>query len=325
MSQPASARACLLTSLFPLALALGGCDTGSSYEATPEEPSSPAPSNAAGAGSGSASAGSSSTSAGSGSALPGGGSNTPAPPTVLPTLFGTPAQSGTGTSSDRWTKSDVQRDGLSYYFMANGWGPGFESQTVTWRGTSFSVDAMEGKRGAGYEPASYPTVFCGVYSDSRSGDCGLPKALSGISSLRTGWRWNAGGNAGQYNAAYDIWLSTDGQITGHSAFLMVWLRDPPGQQPAGQRKVSGVSVTNAPGVWNIWAGAVGGKPCVSYVRAEGQDSPELEIDAMDFVRDAQTRQINLPGSTVLSVAVGFEIWSGPIAGLKTDDFYVRVE
>ena len=303
-------RGHLLPVLGGLALgtALLGCDSGSSYEGD----GAPEPSTNATAGSGSG----------------GGGStpiDSPAPSTVLPSLFGTPVQSGDGSSADRWTKSDVKRDDLNYYFMANGWGPGFESQAVSWSGTSFSVDSMQGKRGDGYEPASYPTVFCGTYSDSQSGACGLPKALADITSLRTGWRWSANGNAGQYNAAYDIWLSNSADISGHSAFLMVWLRDPPGQQPAGSRKLPGVSVTNAPGSWNIWSGAVGGKPCISYVRNEGQDSPELEIDVMDFVRDAAARQITLPGSTVLSVAVGFEIWNGPIDKLTTDDFYVQVE
>jgi hypothetical protein len=256
---------------------------------------------------------------------PSGSNEGAAPATVLPSLFGTPVQTGQGSSSDRWNKTDVQRDDLSYYFMANGWGPGFQAQTVSWDGTSFTVDSMQGVRGAGYEPASYPTVFCGVYSDSQSGACGLPKALADIHSLRTGWRWSANGNAGQYNAAYDIWLSSNGDISGHSAFLMVWLRDPPGQQPAGSKKLSAVSVTNAPGSWTIWSGTVGGKPCVSYVRTEGKDSPELEIDVMDFVRDAAARQITLPGSTVLSVAVGFEIWNGPITALESNDFYVHVD
>ncbi len=291
-----------------LALSVVGCDSGSSYEELMADGDpNPAPSATAGSGS----VGTPST--------PG----TPPPSTVLPTLFGAPSQSGQGSSSDRWTKADVKRDDVSYYFMANGWGPKFESQSVSWLGTSFSVESMQGKRGDGYEPASYPTVFCGVYSDSRSGQCGLPKAVSQLQSLRTGWRWNAGGNAGQYNAAYDIWLSNNGDISGHSSFLMVWLRDPPGQQPAGQRRVNSASVTNAPGMWNIWVGAVGGKPCISYVRAEGQDSPELEIDAMDFIRDAAARDIDVPGSTVLSVAVGFEIWNGPVAGLKSEDFYVQ--
>lgn len=287
-----------------LACALAGCDSGGSFQ--DEEAAEPGTTPTAGTGSGS-------------------NGGTSAPSTVLPTLFGTPAQSGEGTSSDRWTKSDVTRDNLKYFFMANGWGPGFESQTVSWSGTSFSVDSMLGMRGPKFEPASYPTVFCGTYSDSQSGACGLPKPLAEIQSLRTGWRWNANGNTGQYNAAYDIWLSNSGDISGHSAFLMVWLRDPPGQQPAGSRAAGAVDVSNAPGKWNIWSGNVGGKPCVSYVRNEGQDSPELEIDVMDFVRDAATRKIALPGTTVLSVAVGFEIWAGPIDRLESKDFYVQVQ
>lgn len=249
----------------------------------------------------------------------------PPPATVLPSLFGTPTQSVSGTTSERYTKSDVKRNDVNYYFMANGWGPGYESQTVSWNGTSFTVDSMQGKRGDNYEPATYPTVFCGVYSDSRSGECGLPKAIASIQSLRTGWRWTANGNASSYNAAYDIWLSNTDGIAGHSAFLMVWLRDPQGAQPAGSIKFTSAEVDHAPGPWNIWVGTVGGKPCISYARAEGEDSPALEIDVMDFVRDAGKRQITLPGSTILSVAVGFEIWSGPVQNLQSNDFYVQVQ
>ena len=276
-----------------------GCDNGSSYEGPMGEDPGTDPSTAP--------------------------DMTPPPGSVLPSLFGTPQQVGTGSSSDRWHKTEVQRDGLSYLFMANGWGPNFESQSVSWNGTSFTVDSMQGQQGAGYEPASYPTMFCGTYSDSQSGACGLPKALSDLTSLRTGWRWSANGNTGEYNAAYDIWLSNSSDISGHSSFLMIWLRDPKGQQPAGQKRVNGISVANAPGTWNIWAGQAGNKPIVNYVRLEGQDSAELEVDVMDFVRDAETRQLTLPGSTVLSVAVGFEIWEGPITGLQSQDFYVQVE
>lgn len=247
------------------------------------------------------------------------------PSTVLPSLFGTPTQTGSGTTTEQYTKSDVKRNDSNYYFMANGWGPGFQSQSVTWNGTSFNIESMQGMRGDNYEPASYPTVFCGVYSDSRSGECGLPKAMADIHSLRTGWRWSANGNGGTFNAAYDIWLSSSTSLNGFTGFLMVWLRDPPGAQPAGSRKFSDVGVTNAPGTWNVWVGTVQDKPCISYVRSEGRDSPALEIDVMDFVRDTQARKITLPGTTVLSVAVGFEIWSGPIQNLASDDFYVQVQ
>ncbi|HYP74620.1 MAG TPA: hypothetical protein VER12_01620 [Polyangiaceae bacterium] len=249
----------------------------------------------------------------------------PPPATVLPSLFGAPVQSGSGTTSEQYTKSDVKRNDVNYFFMANGWGPKFQSQTITWNGTSFTVDNMQGARGDNYEPATYPTVFCGMYSDSRSGECGLPRSIASIQSLRTGWRWSANGNTGSYNAAYDIWLSTTSDMTGFSAYLMVWLRDPSGAQPAGMRKFSAVEVKNAPGPWNIWAGTVNNKPIVNYVRAEGYDSPALEMDVMDFVRDAAARKLDLPGSTILSVAVGFEIWSGPITNLQSNDFYVQVQ
>ncbi len=232
---------------------------------------------------------------------------------------------GMGRSTDRYAKTAVRRNGVDYYFLANGWGPNFTSHTVSWTGTSFTVEAMQGSRGNNYEPASYPTMFCGAYSTDRSGACGLPKAIGAISSLRTGWRWKANGNTGQYNAAYDIWLSNTDAIGGHSAFLMVWLRDPPGQQPAGAIKANNLTVANVPGAWNLWAGTVSGKPCISYVRAEGQDSPELEFNVMDFVRDVPTRGVAMPGTTVLSVAVGFEIWQGPVTNLVSEDFYVSVQ
>jgi hypothetical protein len=214
---------------------------------------------------------------------------------------------------------------VNYYFMANGWGPGFGSQSVSWNGTAFTVTSMQGNEGPMWEPASYPTMFCGSYSDSSSGACGLPKALNEISSLRTGWRWKPNGNSGEYNAAYDIWLSSSTAVSGHSAFLMVWLREPPGQQPAGSRKTQGITVANVPGAWDVWDGNVGGKRCISYVRPEGQDTLELEFDVMDFVRDVPTRSLSLPGTHVLSVAVGFEIWNGPISNLVSEDFYVDVK
>lgn len=264
-----------------------------------------------------------SSSGGSGNAANGGSVSSGSPPG-----FGTPTYEGMGSSADRYAKANVRRNGVDYEFMANGWGPKFQSQTVSWHGTSFSVDMMQGDQGPNYEPSTYPTMFCGLYSTESSIGCGLPKAISSIRSLYTGWRWNANGNSGQYNAAWDIWLSTSDQISGHSSFLMVWLRDPPGQQPAGSVKADNVQVPNVPGTWRLWYGSVGGKPYVAYARAEGQDQSELEFDVMNFWRDATSRSsagISLPGSYILSVAVGFEIWKGPVTSLETEDFYIDVK
>jgi hypothetical protein len=153
-------------------------------------------------------------------------------------------------------------------------------------------------------------------------DCGLPRARDEITTLRTGWRWVANGNTGEYNAAYDIWLGNGTSLQG---YLMVWLRDPPSFQPAGMANSEhqGVVVENVPGVWNVWNGTVNGLPIINWVRAEGSDSSEIEFDVMDLIRDAQARGLSLPGTHINAVAVGFEIWEGPISGLETVDFYVE--
>ena len=239
--------------------------------------------------------------------------------------LGMATMGGTGSTTQRYHKTDVTRDGKNYFLMANGWGPGFQSQSLSWNGTSFTVQSLQGSQGPNYEPASYPTVFCGVYSDARSRECGLPAALDTMSSLRTGWSWRDNGNDGEYNAAYDIWLGTGTDRSTFSGYLMVWYREPRGQQPAGSLTTPNVSVANVPGSWNIWQGQVGGKPIINWVRAEGADTPSMEFDILDFVRDAQTRGFTVPGSHVLSVAVGFEIWNGPITNLESVDFYVDVK
>lgn len=257
--------------------------------------------------------------------------STGAPPTppggAVDARFGNPIMGGSGETNNRWQKADITRDGQNYYLMANGWGPNFTSQTIAWDGTSFTVKELQGSQGDNYEPATYPTVFCGVYSDSASKACGLPAALDTINSLKTGWSWKpaADGSNGEYNAAYDIWLGSGPSRSNFTGFFMVWLREPPGQQPAGSLQEQSVSVPNVPGVWDIWTGQVNGAPIINYVRAEGADTLSLEFDALDFIDHAQANGYEIPGTHVLSVAVGFEIWNGPVTDLVSHDFYVHVE
>jgi hypothetical protein len=230
---------------------------------------------------------------------------------------------GEGRSEEQYFTALVSRNEVPYVFITNGWGPGFDAHVNSWLGTSFVVETMTGSAGSMGQPASYPTVFCGRYSVAETGDCGLPAARASLTSLRTGWRWKSNGNdAGQYNAAYDIWLGTE---TMFQTYFMVWLRDPTNFQPAGDpTEHNGITVANVPGVWNIVAGTVNSRPIVNYVRAEGMDSTELEFDVLDFIADAETRGYSIP-THVRAVAVGFEIWEGPIAGLTSEDFYVEVE
>jgi len=241
--------------------------------------------------------------------------------------FGTPNQVGSGSTTDRYHKTSVSRNGVNYFFMANGWGTNWQSHSLTWNGTAFTVVSLNGSQGSDYSPAGYPTMFCGHYSDSRSQQCGLPAAIGSITSLWTGWRWSPGStpDTAQYNAAYDVWLSNSADVSGHSSFLMVWLRDPPGQQPAGANNHV-VNVDGVPGTWDVWTGSVNGKPIVNYVpRANADDIYAIEFDVMRFINHAATEGYNLPGSHIISVAVGFEIWTGPGSNLVSEDFYVAVQ
>ncbi len=231
-------------------------------------------------------------------------------------------KSGQGSTTDRYAQADVTRNGGGYMFIANGWGTVWDSHSISWDSTAFTVASLNGSQGANYSPAGYPTMFCGLYSQKQSfGSCGLPALLTTLESVRTGWRWAAAASGTQYNAAFDIWLGNSGNL---SSYLMVWLRDPPGQQPAGAAVASGATVAGLPGTWNIWTGQVNGKPIVNYVQPEAQDLHELEFDVLALIADAKGRGYNLPGAQLLSVAVGFEVWNGPITNLKSEDFYVDV-
>jgi hypothetical protein len=239
-----------------------------------------------------------------------------------PSMLGSALYQGAGETTDRYAESDIYRNGVGYKFIANGWGSGWQSHDISYNGTSFTVKSLNGSQGADYSPAGYPSMFCGLYSMKQSaGTCGLPAAITSLTQVKTGWRWASNGNNGQYNAAWDIWL---GNGTTLSAYLMVWLRDPPGQQPAGAAALAGATVTGLPGTWTIWKGAVDGRPIVNYVTAEGQDRSELEFNVLDVYHDAMTRGYALPGDHILAVAVGYEIWNGPVANIATDDFYVDV-
>ena len=240
--------------------------------------------------------------------------------------LGKGAYQGTGNSNAQYEEQTVYRNGVGYKFIANGWGSGWQNHQISWNGTSFKVLSLNGSVGANYSPAGYPTMFCGLYTTppkQSEGGCGLPKAITGLTSVKTGWRWKSNGSGGTYNAAWDIWLGNGSSL---SSYLMVWLRDPPGQQPAGSASTSGATVPGVPGSWNIWTGTVNGHPIVNYVQAEGSDLGELEFDVMDVYRDATAkRKLNLPGNDLMAVAIGFEVWNGPITNLVTDDFYVTVK
>jgi hypothetical protein len=247
-------------------------------------------------------------------------------PTAGAPGFGAPTQAMMGTSTAKYFGANVTRDGVGYRFITNWWGQGWTAANVSYNGTGFTVASATGTSTPDGTPIGYPTTYCGRYSETMAGgNCGLPAAYSTIDKLWTGWKWSSA-DTGQYNAAWDIWLGT---ATAFQSYLMVWLRDPPGRQPAGASTVNNVTVANVPGTWNIRYGTVNSRPIVNYVRVEGQDACEFEFNVMDFVTDAQARSattsgLTLPGDTVRAIAVGFEFWTGPFTNVASEDFYIKL-
>ncbi len=235
---------------------------------------------------------------------------------------------GEGNTQERYLDADVTRDDTNYMMIANGWGQNWESHDLSWLGTSLAVNTFEGSRQSNGAPAGYPTVFCGRYSNKTSGECGLPAARSALGAINTSARWSHPDGNGVYNVAYDVWMGSSGGVGpggGLQSYFMVWLRDPETEGPAGTLGEEGVSVEGVEGSWNIVAGTVNGLPIVNYVRAEGDDAHELAFDMLAFVNDAQSRNLEFPGEDVLSVAIGFEIWQGPVTNLVLEDFCVDVD
>jgi hypothetical protein len=227
-----------------------------------------------------------------------------------------------GTTTNQYGESNVRRSGQGYKFIANGWGDNWRSHSIAYNGTTMTVESFDGSKQPNGAPAGYPTMFCGKYSDKQSNECGLPKALSAISSIGTGLAWSHPSPSGTYNVAYDVWMGNSGNL---SSYFMVWFKKPTGENPAGSKTSDFAEVAGVEGVWDIYTGSVNGLPIVNYVRPTGQESASLAFDMMDFIGDAKTRNLNFPGAEVLSVAVGFEIWEGPVSGLSIDDFCVDVQ
>ncbi len=249
-------------------------------------------------------------------------------PTAGGCTVGAGTHSGEGNTQERYLDADVQRDAQNYTVITNGWGQNWESHDLSWLGTKLTINSFEGSRQSNGAPAGFPAVFCGRYSDQTSQECGLPAARDSVTALPTAAKWSHPEENGVYNVAYDVWIgdaSGGGFGSGLESYFMVWLYDPEEEGPAGSLQEEGVSVEGVPGVWNIVAGEVNNLPIVNYVRAEGDEVHELAFDMMNFIDDAEARNLEFPGNDILSVALGFEVWQGPVTNLKLDDFCVEVQ
>jgi hypothetical protein len=252
---------------------------------------------------------------------------------------GTIGGPGSGTNLD-FQRVKVSVGGKSYIIQNNNWGnPTGSDQLLTYRDNSFTVTTSTGS--GSQAPASFPSIYIGASGQVAGGtfstrsDDHLPKQISAITSANSTFRHT--GTSGALNATYDIWFSdvvpstTSEYDDALDGFIMLWLYDPPNQQPIGS---PGPTVTIGGQQWVVWTGPRGaggncqGTPCsanrpvVSYVATSPRTS--FSGDLKPFFTDAATRGI--PANWYLTdVFAGFECWSGPdCVGKQVQEFTATI-
>ncbi len=231
---------------------------------------------------------------------------------------------GNVTGTDTRT---VTRKGRQYVVQNNVWNGNASAQTIDATGVSFTVSQQGNSQATTGAPASFPSVFIGNNFGHGTSGSNLPKQVSQLVNVPTGWRWSGG--SGEFNAAYDVWFSSgsggDAQ-TPSGGYLMVWFRDPPSAQPlgapAGTESLAGRSWT----VWSCPGACQLGKPVISYVPVNGASVSEMSFDLNDFIQNAVTKYPTMLSSSwyLTNIFAGFEIWSGG-QNAKTSDFCAIVE
>jgi hypothetical protein len=236
----------------------------------------------------------------------------------------------TGELMGRYDTLKPTIDGREYFMQVNEWNS-TAPQVMAYGGDFFfkmttqmaSVPTTGG-------PTGFPSIFIGANSRHVTMGSNLPKQVSALTTVPTTWIWNDNGTladpaANIYNAAYDVWFSTNAagepNAFGPSGgYLMVWLYDPEQAEPiGGDPMYEGVTVAGVPGTWDVWIGPNGDRPCISYVRTEA--TLAMSFDLNHFIKDAVTNRPDTIQNDwhLTNIFTGFEIWSGGV-GLESTAF-----
>ncbi len=169
--------------------------------------------------------------------------------TCVNTQYGTVTEGSYTIQNDKWGEAD---DTGGYQEVCTG-NSSNNSWSSTWNWT----------KGSGKIKA-YPSMYrgweYGAYSPNRGG---FPAQVSAQMPLPTSVAFTMTGN-NQYDNAYDLFFSPQTDPSSPSAELMVWLNYS-GNQPAGTKVASAVTLGGVSGTWDVWQGT-NSWPVWSFVR-----------------------------------------------------------
>jgi chitodextrinase len=208
----------------------------------------------------------------------------------------------------------------NYVIMNNRWGsPG--PQCINTTASGFTITQQDGMGNTSGAPASYPAIYLGCHYSNCSPNSPLPAQISSMGNVNTSINLTYP-SSGTWNAAYDIWINADTNVTGvQDTEIMIWLNRQGSIQPIGSNTGN---VTLAGRTWQVWVGSNGQNNVVSYL-ATSLPITSISFNARDFILDATTRGSNF-GTTswyLTSVQAGFEPWIGGV-GLTVNSFSATV-
>jgi chitodextrinase len=208
----------------------------------------------------------------------------------------------------------------NYIIQNNRWGTS-ATQCINTTANGFSIIQQDGVGNTSGAPVSYPSIYLGCHYSNCSPSSPLPRQLSTIGSAPSTISYSYP-SSGTYNAAYDIWLNADTNVSGvQDTEIMIWFNRQGSIQPIG----SATGTANIAGrSWQVWTGSNGQNNVVSYL-FQGSALTSLSFDIMDFVRDTFTRgsQYGTNSWYLTSVQAGFEPWIGGV-GLTVNSFSASV-
>jgi hypothetical protein len=207
-----------------------------------------------------------------------------------------------------------------YIIMNNRWGSA-GPQCIDTTANGFTIIQQDGLGNPSGAPASYPAIYLGCHYTNCSPNSPLPAQISTMGNVNTSISLTYP-SSGSWNAAYDIWINADTDVSGvQDTEIMIWLNRQGSIQPIGS-PVS--TVTLAGRSWQVWVGSNGQNNVVSYL-ATSVPITSISFNARDFILDAITRGSNF-GTTswyLTSVQAGFEPWVGGV-GLAVNSFSATV-
>ncbi|GIH01959.1 hypothetical protein Rhe02_00260 [Rhizocola hellebori] len=207
----------------------------------------------------------------------------------------------------------------NYVIMNNRWGSN-SPQCISTTSNGFSITQQDGMGNLSGAPVSYPAIYLGCHYSNCSPGSPLPAQISTMGNANSSITLSYPGS-GTYDAAYDIWLNADTNVTGvQDTEIMIWMNRQGSIQPIGSQTAT---VTLAGRSWAVWTGNNGQNNVVSYV--SGSPLTSLSFNARDFILDTFSRGSQYGNTSwfLTSMQAGFEPWIGGV-GLAVNSFSATI-